>query len=111
MKTSTLARSMVVALALIATPLHAQDVSAEVVLRSRYRPAVRQVVVVERRAPRIIRVESFGHRHGRHWRHKGYRRVIVYYVDGRYYDRVDRRRPRVREVVVYEYDGRYYRGD
>lgn len=109
MKTSILARSMVAVLALIATPLHAQDVSAEVVLRSSSRRPVRQVVVVERRSPRIIQVERVGHRHGKHRRHKGYRKVIVYYVDGRYYDRGDWRRHGVREVVVYERDGRYYR--
>ena len=125
MKTSTFAGSLVATLALMATPLYAQHVSGEVVLRGgpvsgrvhvgdgypSYRRQVSRVVVVERRAPRLIRVERFGHGHARHWRHKGYQKVIVYYIDGRYYDRLERRGGRVREVVVYERDGRYYRED
>jgi hypothetical protein len=122
MKTSTLAWSLVAGLALAATPLHAQRVSAEVVVRggpvegrvvvddgySSYRRPVRRVVV-ERYAPRVVRVERFRHRHGKHWRRKGYREVIVYYIDGRYYDRIARGHPRAYEVVVYERDGRFYR--
>ena len=124
MKTSTLAWSLVAGLALAATPLHAQHVSAEVVVRggpvdgrvvvddgySSYRRPVRRVVV-ERYTPRVVRVERFRHRHGKHWRRKGYREVIVYYVDGRYYDRIAWSHPRAYEVVVYERDGRFYRDD
>lgn len=122
MKTSTFAWSWVAGLAFMATPLHAQRLSAEVVVRggpvagrvvvddgySSYRgPAGR--VVVERYAPRVVRVERFRHRHGKHWRGKGYREVIVYYIDGRYYDRTGRGHPRAHEVVVYEREGRFYR--
>ena len=73
MKTSTCAWSLVAGLALLATPLHAQRVSAEVVVRggpvagrvavndgySSYRPPVRRVVV-ERHAPRMLRGEMRG---------------------------------------------------
>ncbi len=124
MKTSTLAWSLVAALALIATPLHAQHVSAEVVVRggpvdgrvvvddgySSYRRPARRVVV-ERYAPRVIRVERFRQSHGKHWRRKGYREVIVYYIDGRYYDRNGWGYPRAHEIVVFERDGRFYRDD
>jgi hypothetical protein len=34
--------------------------------------------------------------------------VVVYYRDGRYYDRYVRGGPLMREVVIYERDGRYY---
>lgn len=124
MKTSTLAWSLVAGLALVATPLRAQHVSAEVVVRggpvagrvavddgySSYRRPVRRVVV-ERHAPRVVRVERFRHRHGKHWNHKGYREVVVYYIDGRYYDRTGWGHPRGHEVVVYERDGRFYRDE
>ena len=126
MKSTTLARSLLAALAVIATPLQAQDVSGEVVVRggpvtgrvvigdqySGYRPARR--VMAERYAPRVIRVERLRHHHGKHWKrgkHAGYRRTIVYYVDGRYYDRADRHHARAYEVVVYQRDGRYYRDE
>ena len=113
MKSTTLARSLLAGLAIIATPLHAQDVSGQVVVRgglvagrvvigdqySSYRPARR--VMVERYAPRVIRVERLRHHHGKHWKrgkhwqqHAGYRRTVVYYVDGRYYDRADRHHAR-----------------
>ena len=49
-----------------------------------------------------------GHRR-EDWRQRGYRQLVVYYRDGRYYDRTVRDRPAMREVVVYERDGRYYR--
>jgi hypothetical protein len=122
MKTSTLAGLFLASLALIATPLNGQQVSADVVVRSgpvagrviiqdeySRRPPARRVVVVKRYAPRLIVVERFRHNHGKHWKRNGYRPVVVYYVDGRYYDRIERRHPRVREIVVYERDGRYYR--
>jgi hypothetical protein len=119
MKTSTLAWSLVAGLAIMATPLHAQHVSTEVVIRggpvvadgySSYRRPVRRVVV-ERYAPRVVVVERFRHRHGKHWGHKGYREVVVYYIDGRYYDRLGWHHPRAYAVVVYERDGRFYRDD
>lgn len=131
MKTSTLAGSILAGLALIGTPLNAQQASAEVVVRggpvagrvtvgdeysSYHRPVIvyrgaptRRVVVVERYRPRVIVVERFRHNHGRHWKHHGYRPVVVYYLDGRYYNRIDRRHPGIREVVVFERHGRYYR--
>jgi hypothetical protein len=122
MKTSTLAWSLVAGLAVMAAPLHAQQVWAEVVVRggpvagrvvvddgySSYRRSSRRVVV-ERYAPRVVRVERFRHRHGKHWRRHGYREVIVYYIDGRYYHAGDWHYPRAHQVVVYERDGRFYR--
>jgi len=124
MKTSTLAWSLVAGLTFTATPLHAQQVSAQVVVRSgpvagrvvvgdgysSYRRPVRRVVE-ERYAPRVIRVERFRHRHRKHWRVNRYREVIVYYIDGRYYDRIGRDYPRAHAIVVYERDGRFYRED
>ncbi len=60
----------------------------------------------------MIVVERVRHHHGKHWKRKSYRAVVVYYIDGRYYDRINQRRhSRVREVVVYERNGRYYRLD
>jgi len=49
------------------------------------------------------------HRLARSWRHQGYRQVVVYYRDGRFYDRYVRGWPEMREVVVYERNGRLYR--
>jgi hypothetical protein len=49
------------------------------------------------------------HRLARTWRQHGYRQVVVYYRDGRYYDRYVRGWPEMREVVVYERNGRLYR--
>jgi len=124
MKTSIHAWSLVAGLALMATPLHAQHVSGEFVVRggpvagrvvvadgySSYRRPVRRVVV-ERYAPRVVRVERFRHRHGKHWKRHGYREVVVYYLDGRYYDRAGWGHSRGHAVVVYERDGRFYRWD
>ena len=121
MKTSTLAWSLAAGLVLMAPPLRAQDVSAEVMVRggpvtgrvavndgySSYRRPGRRVVV-ERYAPRVVQVERFRHRHGKHWRRHGYREVVVYYIDGRYYDRAGWGHRRGREVIVYEYNGRFY---
>ena len=110
MKTSILAGSLLASLALIAAPLESQTVSAEVVLRAgapeSYRAPRR--VIVERSAPRVIVIERMRAHHARHWRHHGYRPVVVYYVGGRYYDQHPRRRSRMREIVVYERGGRYY---
>jgi hypothetical protein len=124
MKTSTLAWSLAAGLAFMAAPLHGQQVSAEVMIRggpvagrvavgdrySSYRRPARRVVV-ERYTPRVVRVERFRHRHGKHWKRNGYREVIVYYIDGRYYDRADWNQPRAQEVVVCEHDGRFYSDD
>jgi hypothetical protein len=41
----------------------------------------------------------------------GYREVIVYYIDGWYYDQNGRGYPRAHEIVVFERDGRFYRRD
>ncbi|MBA3759390.1 MAG: hypothetical protein H0X07_02580 [Gemmatimonadales bacterium] len=123
MRTRTCAWSLVAGLALLATPLHAQRVSAEVVVRggpvagratvhdgySSYRRPVRRVVM-ERHAPRVLRVERLRQRHGKHWKRHGYREVVVYYIDGRYYDR-DGWDGWGREVVVFERDGRFYAAD
>lgn len=123
MRTRTCAWSLVAGLAFLATPLHAQRVSAEVVVRggpvagratvhdgySSYRRPVRRVVM-ERHAPRVLRVERLRQRHGKHWKRHGYREVVVYYIDGRYYDRAGWDR-RGYEAVVYERDGRFYTTD
>jgi len=55
-------------------------------------------------------VERLRQRHGKHWKRHGYREVVVYYIDGRYYDRAGWDR-RGYEVVVYERDGRFYAAD
>lgn len=121
MNTSIIAGSLIAALSLVA-PLNAQQVAARVVVRSG--PVAGQVVIgdgystyrrpVAYRRPveRVIVVERVRHsRHGnaRHWQQRGYRQVVVYYRDGRYYDRYVRGGPAMRQVVVYERDGRYYR--
>jgi len=121
MNTSIVAGSLLAALSLVA-PLQGQQVAADVVLRSG--PVAgrvmigdgystyRRPVVVYRRAPeRVIVVERVHRRHHRHehWRKHGYRQVVVYYRDGRYYDRYVRGWPAMQEVVVYERDGRFYR--
>jgi hypothetical protein len=120
MKTSIIAGSLLAALALT-VPLQAQQVAADVVLRSG--PVAGHVVIgngystyrrpVVYRAPAlVIVVERLAHRHrgfARSWRQQGYRQVVVYYRDGRYYDRYVRGWPEMREVVVYERNGRLYR--
>jgi hypothetical protein len=136
MRTGILAGSWLAGLALLATPLQAQRVSAEVVLRSGpvaghvvvedreptyrqreiYRREPARRMVAQRYQPRVIVVERFDPRHGKHWnrgRHlgQGYRLVTVYYMDGRYYDRYDPHYSNAREVVVYERDGRFYLAD
>jgi hypothetical protein len=95
---------LLVALALLAAPLQAQVVSASVVLRGG--PSSGQVAIPAH-PRRVIVVETVRHRHVKHWK-RGYRPVTVYYVNGRYYDRLDRHRRGVRAVVVYERGGRYY---
>lgn len=96
---------------------------ARVVVREDvHRAPIRRVVAP---APRVIVVERLP-RDWRGWRaeewaRRGYRRITVYRVDDRYYDRYDqyarsaygrgRAAPVVQEVVVYERDGRYYASD
>lgn len=119
MKISILAGSALTALVLT-TPLHAQLVSADVVVRSgpvrghviidnnEYSTYRRPAVVHE--GPRLIVVERFrSHNDFRRWKRQGYRQIKVYFVNGRYYDREVRNVRGAREVVVYERDGRYYR--
>ena len=137
MNASTIAGSIVAGLVLATSPVQAQLVAANVVVRSGpvsghvvlsngystyHRPPVvvyrrapeRRVVVVERYHPRVIVVERVRHhRHARQWERYGYRPVTLFYVNGRYYDRYDDRydeyRPNMVRVVVYERDGHYYR--
>ena len=132
MKASVVAGSLLSGLVLVALPMQAQQVSADVVLHggpvaghvvvgdgySTYhrppivyrRTPVRRVVVVERPARRLIVVESsHRRREASFWRRHGFRPVVLYYVDGRYYDRpLWRHGTYAREVIVYERDGRYY---
>lgn len=98
MKTSIIAGSLLTALTLT-VPLHAQQVAADVVLRSGpvaghvvigngystyRRPVVyrapARVIVVERVVPRVVVVERVAHRNhrlARTWRQHGYRQVVV----------------------------------
>lgn len=120
---------------LAAAPAAAQNIAADVLVRSGpvaghvvvgngystyRRPVViverrrvaRRVVVTERYAPRVVVVERIHrHRSSRAWARHGYRPVTLYYIDGRYYDRWNDRWPRATEVVVYERGGRYYTSD
>ena len=119
---------------LAAAPATAQNVAADVLVRSgpvaghvvigdgystyrrpvvvERRPVARRVVVVERYAPRVIVVEGVhAHRSSRAWARHGYRPVTLYYLDGRYYDRWSDRWPRAAEVVVYQRGDRYYVSD
>jgi hypothetical protein len=133
MNASTIAGSIVAGLVLATSPVQAQLVAANVVVRSgpvaghvvvsngystyRRPPVVvyrrapeRRVVVVERYHPRVVMIERMRHhRHKRHWERHGYRPITLFYVNGRYYDRFDEYRPDVVRVVVYERDGHYYR--
>ncbi len=123
MKTSIVAGSLLAALSLVA-PARAQQVAADVVVRSgpvagriligHEYSSYRRPVVVSRPVPAgVIVVERVHRRHHRRADWRGYRQVVVYYRDGRYYDRYDRShdrgRPSMREIVVYERGGRYYR--
>jgi hypothetical protein len=133
MNASTIAGSLVAGLVLATSPVQAQTVAANVVVRSgpvsghvivrdeystyrRHpvvvyrRPPERRVVVVQRYHPRVIVVERMRHhRHKKHWERYGYQPISLYYVDGRYYDWYDEYRPGVVRVMVYERDGHYYR--
>jgi len=132
MKASIVAGSLLSGLVLVALPMQAQQVSADVFVHggpvaghvvvgngySTYhrapvvyrRPAPRRVVVVERPGPRVVVVErAHRYRSAAFWRRHGFRPVVLYYIDGRYFDRPVRHRGYAREVIVYERDGRYYR--
>jgi hypothetical protein len=119
MTTSIIAGSLLVALALVG-PLQAQ-VAADVAVRSG--PVAGRVVVgdgyssyrrpvVYQRVPaRVIVVQRVYVRHQRlakQWRHQGFRPVVLYYREGRYFDRRFGGGPMMREIVVYERNGRYY---
>jgi hypothetical protein len=118
MNTSIAAGSLLAALSLVA-PLHGQvtagvvvrsgPVAGHVVIGDGYSTYRRPVVVYRREPARVIVIERVQRRqfHDRRWR-KHSRPVVVYYLDGRYYDRSVRGWP-MREIVVYERDGRYYR--
>ena len=121
MNANVLAGSLLFGL-MLTTPLTAQEVAANIFVSSGpiavrlvvdhgystyRRPEARRVVVVERRAPRVMVVERVrAHRHERYWLHDGYRPLTLFYVDGRYYDRWVGGRGE-REIVVYERNGRY----
>jgi hypothetical protein len=119
MNTSIAAGSLLAALTLVA-PVHGQQVTAAVAVRSGpiagqvvvgdgYSSYRRPVVVYRREPARVIVIERVHRRQfrDRQWRQHS-RRVVVYYFEGRYYDHALRGRP-MREIVVYERDGRYYR--
>lgn len=120
MKASVFAGSLLSGLVLMASPLAAQRVSADVAVRggpiaghvvvgdgySTYR---RRPVIHYHAAPRVVVVERIHRRHHvRHWKRHGFRPVTVYLVNGRYYHRWDGHPRGVRQVVVYQRDGRYY---
>ena len=118
MRTTVFAGSLLSALVVVAAPLKAQLVSADVVVHSgpvaarvavvdgysTYRP--RRVVYHE--APHLIVIERAHHGQVKHWKRHGYRPMTVYYVNGRYYDRWYGPTRGLRRVVVYERGGRYY---
>lgn len=130
MRTSIVAGSLLVALS-VTPSIQAQQVGADVIVRSGpvagrvvvgepyhpyaystyQRPPARRVVVRRPPPPRLVIIERVYVRHRwleSRWRRQGFRPVVVYYRDGRYYDRDDRRGPPMRQVVVYQHDGRYY---
>jgi hypothetical protein len=105
------AGSLLSALVLIAAPLEAQRISADVHVAvvngySTYPP---RRVTYYQAAPHVIMIERMHHHsHARHWERHGFRPVTVYYVNGRYYDRWNGPSRSLRRVVVYERNGRYY---
>jgi hypothetical protein len=125
MKASVVAGSLLSGLVLVALPMQAQQVSAEVefhggpvaghvLVRDGYSTYHRPPVVYRREPVRrvvVVEVEqSRRHRSASFWRRHGFRPVVLYYIDGRYYDRpVWRRGVPAGEVTVYERDGRHYR--
>jgi hypothetical protein len=118
MRTTVFAGSLLSALVLVAAPLEAQRVSANVVVHSG--PVAARVAVVDgystyrprrvvsHEAPRLIVIERQHNRHVKHWKRHGFQPVTVYYVNGRYYDRWYGPARGVRRVVVYERGGRYF---
>ena len=121
MKTSSVAGSLFVALSLVG-PLSAQQVAADVMVwsgpvagrvvigdgYSTYRRPVVYRRVVPARVVVVERVFVRQHRLEKQWRQRGYRPVVLYYRDGRYYDRYISGGPVVRRVVVYKRNGRFY---
>jgi len=121
MKTSIVAGSLLAALSLVGS-LHGQQVAADVVVRSG--PVAGRVIVADgystyrqpavnyRRVPaRVIIVEQVPvrrHRDERQWRRHGFRPVMLYVANGRYYDRRVPGWPAMRSVVVFERNGRFY---
>jgi hypothetical protein len=105
------AGSLLSALVLMAAPLEAQRISADVHVAvfdgySTYRP---RRVTSYQGAPHVIVIERMrSHSPARHWERHGFRPVTVYYVNGRYYDRWNGPSRGLRRVVVYERNGRYY---
>lgn len=118
MRTTVFAGSLLSALVLVAAPLEAQLVSANVVVHSG--PVAARVAVVDgystyrprrvvsHEAPRLIVIERQHNRQVKHWKRHGFRPVTVYYVNGRYYDRWYGPARGARRVVVYERGGRYF---
>lgn len=120
MKTSIVAGSLLVALSLV-SPLRAQvaadvavrsgPVAGRVVVRDGY-STYRRPVEYRRLVPaRVILVERVYVRRlrlAKHWQRQGFRPVVLFYRDGRYFDRGVHGGPRMREVVVYERKGRFY---
>jgi hypothetical protein len=129
MKPGILAGSLLTCLVLSA-PLSAQQVSTRVIVRSnpsphhvivdrgyssyrgrdddRYRRPEARRAGVEREAPRMIVVERVpAYRRAAYQARREYRRVTLYYVNGRYYDRYVAAHG-VRTIVVYERGGRFY---
>jgi hypothetical protein len=129
MRTSIVLGSLLVALSL-GSSLQAQQVAADVVLRSgpiagrvvvgepypppaysTYRRPVARPVMYRPPPPRLVVIERVYVRHRgleQRWRRAGFRPVVVYYRDGRYYDRADRYGAPMRQVVVYQHNGRFY---
>lgn len=120
MKTSIAAGSLLVALSLVGS-LHAQQVVADVAVWSG--PVAGRVVIGDgystyrrpvayrRVSDRVIVVERVyvrNHRPEKHWSQRGFRPVVLYYRDGRYYERYVPGGAGMREVIVYERDGRFY---
>ena len=104
MNANVLAGSLLFGL-MLTTPLTAQEAAANIFVSSGpiavrlvvdhgystyRRPEARRVVVVERRAPRVLVVERIpAYRHERIRLRHGYRPVTLFHVDGRYNGRWD----------------------
>lgn len=121
MKTSIVAGSLLAALSLVGS-LSGQQVAADVVVRGG--PVAGRVVIADgysayrrpavnsRRVPaRVIIVEQVHvrrHRDEHQWRRHGFRPVMLYVANGRYYDRRVSGWPAMRSVLVFERNGRFY---